>query len=329
MENFIHNLFITKKDYINKINNYFIEYKYLGKGGTGVVYREKINESEKKFSISAIKIIPKNKFNEEEYNIGLYLNDLINVDSINFIRLHEKKEFNTPFGIYIVLKMDLVDNNLAEWSKTLHTDKEWYECIFQILINLRILQKKINLFHRDMKPKNILLKNMDKEVDFTYELNNKFYPVSFKTIFYITDFAHSLSDLKSNTKLNTKLNTFYSTLDSDLYELKNLPQRLRVDKLIKKYNLKELIKIAEQSEYFKGYYTEEKKKIDEKLKTYPNFIREKHLARNITYFIIENNLIIIDLSEIMSANIESSLETLLDEDIEIIIDKIYKNYKEV
>ena len=57
MEQIIHDLFISKKDLIQ--NN--IQYKFLGKGGTGVVY--KVTENSKQNEIYAIKIIPKSKFN--------------------------------------------------------------------------------------------------------------------------------------------------------------------------------------------------------------------------------------------------------------------------
>jgi serine/threonine protein kinase len=157
MDKIIHDLFISKKDII-KDN---IEYKYLGKGGTGVVY--KMKEGENYF---AIKIIPKDKFNLNEYKIGIYLNGLLNGESINFIKLYEKIDYTD----YVVLKMELLEGNLAEWSKSYHNEQEWFLCILQILINLRMLQQKINLFHRDMKPKNILFKKYDNQVKFIYEL---------------------------------------------------------------------------------------------------------------------------------------------------------------
>ena len=310
MEQIIHDLFISKKDLIQ--NN--IEYKFLGKGGTGVVY--KVTEKSKQSETIAIKIIPKSKFNLNEYKIGVYLNGLLNDESINFIRTYDKVEYKD----YIVLKMELLEGNLSEWSKSFHNDQEWFLCILQIIINLRMLQQKINLFHRDMKPKNILYKNLENQVKFIYELNNQTYEINTKTIFYITDFAHSLCDLNQS---KNKFISNYETTDNDLYELKSLPQRLRVDKLIKTKSKQELIKIASSSEYFKGYYEEEKKKIDKKLKSYPEHIREKHLLRNLCYFIVENKLIKIDISDVMSEIVEDVLEMLLDEDVDKIIDKIY------
>ena len=322
MDKIIKNLFISKKDTIIDSN----EYKFIGKGGTGVVYRvnletKNVNLETKNVNLEtntpfAIKIIPKEKFNPNEYKIGLYLNSLLDNTSINFIKTLDKTEYDE----YIVLKMDLVDTSLAEWSKTYHTSNEWYLCLLQILINLRILQQKINLFHRDMKPKNILVKTFENVINFKYELNSKEYEINTNTIFYITDFAHSQCDLNQ-----TKFITNYDTTDNDLYELRNLPQRLKVDNLIKQYkNKDDLIKIASQSEYFKGYYEKEKEKILTKLKSYPDFIKDKHLIRNISYFIVENNLIKIDISDIMSEEVELFFNSILDEDIDTVIDKLYE-----
>jgi hypothetical protein len=306
MDNIIDNLFKSKKD----INIDNIKYKFIGKGGTGVVYKV-INKTEEPY---AIKIIQNNKFNPNEYKIGLYLNGLLNGESINFIRTFDKIQYEK----YIVLKMELLEGDLIKYAEEYHTDNEWFMCILQVLINLRMLQQKINLFHRDMKPKNILFKKYSNQINFTYNLNSKQYQINTQTIFYITDFAHSKSDLNQ-----TEFITDYETFDNDLYELRNFPQRLKVNKIIKDYKKDDIIKLASKSEYFKGYYEEEQKKIYNKLKSYPDYIKEKHLIRNLAYFIIENNLIKIDISEIMSENVEIVFNKLLDDDIDNVIDIIY------
>lgn len=301
MNNIYSTLFNSKKDIT--LDN--INYEYIGKGGQGVVY--KTNDY-------AIKIIPKNKYNDKEYKIGLYLNTLLDTTSINFVKIHDKIVTDN----FVILKMDYVNGKFVDWIYTKHTDKEWYNMILQILINLRILQLKINLHHRDMKPKNILCKNLDTNVKFTYELNDKKYTIDTNIIFYITDFGHSVSDISDSVNNN------YVSRDSDLFELSNLPQRIKVDKILKEYKLDDLIKIASKNEHFKGYYEDEKKKIEEKLKTYPDFVKQKHLTRNITYFILENNLLNVDISNMMSNNIEILLHSLLNDDIDKVIDRVYE-----
>ena len=303
MDNLYSTLFNSKKDIT--INN--ITYEYIGKGGQGVVF--KMNEF-------AIKIIPKEKYQEKEYKIGLYLNKLLINNTINFVKVYDKIETDN----FIIIKMDYVNGKFVDWIYKKHTDKEYINMILQILINLRILQNKINLYHRDMKPKNILYKDLDTKVNFTYELNNKKYTINTNIIFYITDFGHSLTNITDDNINNNK----YITYDSDLYELSMLPQRIKVDRILKQYKMNELINIASKNEHFKGYYENEKKKIDDKMKTYPEFIKQKHLTRNIAYFILENNLLNIDISEIMSKHIENILNSLLDNDIDDIIDRLYE-----
>ena len=324
MNNIFSSLFKNKKD-----SEYEgITYKYLGKGGTGVVYKIKEDKQEDNQEY-AIKIIPKNVYNDKEYKIGLYLNKILNIDSINFIRIYDKIETES----FVVLKMEYIPGKFTDWiiqkDSEKHSDKEWLLCILQIIISLRILQQKINLFHRDMKPKNILFKILEEPVEFEYEnpSNNKKYKINTSTLFYITDFAHSLSNLtkEEENKQDKQINS-YENEDNDLFEIKNIPQRLKVDKLMKEYknNYNELYKIASKNPYFEEYYKEQKKKIEQKLKSYPTFIKEKHLARNITYFILENNIINVDLSNIMSKDIEDIFDTLLDDDLDKTIDNIYK-----
>jgi serine/threonine protein kinase len=303
MDNLYSTLFNSKKDIT--INN--ITYEYVGKGGQGVVY---------KTNNFAIKIIPKEKYQDKEYKIGLYLNGLLEEVSINFVKVYEKIDTDK----FIILKMDYVNGKFVDWIYKKHDDKEYINMILQILINLRILQLKINLYHRDMKPKNILYKDLDTNINFTYELNNKKYTINTNIIFYITDFGHSISDITDDNISNNK----YVTQDSDLYELSMLAQRIKVDRILNIYKLDNLIKIASKNEHFKGYYDNEKKKIEEKMSTYPEFIKQKHLTRNIAYFILENNIFNVDITDIMSDKIQNILESLLNDDIDKIIDKLYE-----
>lgn len=239
MDNLYSTLFNSKKDIT--INN--ITYEYVGKGGQGVVF---------KIDNYAIKIIPKEKYQDKEYKIGLYLNNLLNGVSINFIKVYDKIETDN----YVIIKMDYVNGKFVNWMYKKHDDKEYLNMILQLLINLRILQNKINLYHRDMKPKNILYKDLDTNINFTYELNNKKYTINTNIIFYITDFGHSISDITDDNISNNK----YVTQDSDLYELSMLAQRIKVDRILNIYKLDDLIKIASRNEHFKGYYENEKRK---------------------------------------------------------------------
>jgi serine/threonine protein kinase len=150
----------------------------------------------------------------------------------------ENGDLESPARVTVIHNGVLIQNNVTILGPTdwvmkpvykKHDDKEYINMILQILINLRLLQLKINLHHRDMKPKNILYKTLDTNVKFTYELNDKKYNINTNIIFYITDFGHSISDISDT------INKKYITQDSDLYELSMLPQRIKVDKIIKEY----------------------------------------------------------------------------------------------
>lgn len=287
------------------------DFIYIGKGGTGVVY---------KYNNRAIKIIPKNKFNDSEYKLSEYLNELLdNKESINFVRVYNLFES----GDYKIIEMDLADGDLYKWIKQKNSDNEWIEMILQLIISLRLLQIKINFFHRDLKPKNILFKKIDNNIQFTYKINNKEYPIKINTIFYLTDFTHSKSDI---TKYNKK--SEYINIDSDLYELQNLPKRLKVDIIINKYDIQEIKKIGEESrlrENFISYYENEIKKINHSLKNYPQNIKDKFIKRSLIYYLVENNLIEINL-DVMSDNISKILNELTMLDLDEKIDQLYQYY---
>lgn len=283
---------------------------YLGKGGSGVVYQ---------YSKHVIKIIPKNKFNESEYILAKFFNKLLD-DNItpNFLRVYNLYEFDK----YKVIEMELAQGDLYDWIQQKNSEEEWIKMILQLLITIRILQQKINFFHRDLKPKNILFKKLDNKIQFTYKLNNKDYQLEFNTIFFITDFTHSESNI-----IEKNLKSEYIYVDSDLYELENLPKRLKVDKLMIKYNLNEVIKIGNTSrlsDNFKSYFDEQNNKINKNLNKYPQNIKEKFIKRALIYYLIENKLIDYKL-DVISDNMCIILSELTSLDLDEKIDQIYNS----
>jgi hypothetical protein len=153
----------------------------------------------------------------------------------------------------------------------------------------------------------------------------KEYQLKLDTIFFITDFTHSKSNITENNKSD------YINVDSDLFELENLPKRLKVDKLMDKYNLNDIIEIGEKSKLsdnFKTYYDNEIKKTKISLKKYPQYIKDKFIKRSLIYYLLENKLIDYKLEQ-MSDNICSILSELtmldLDEKIEQMYNEFYNN----
>ena len=217
--------------------------------------------------------------------------------------------------------MELAQGDLYDWIQQKNSEEEWIKMILQLLITIRILQQKINFFHRDLKPKNILFKKFNEKVNFTYKLNMKEYQLEFNYIFFITDFTHSESDITNNKKSE------YVNLDSDLYELENLPKRLKVDKLMIKYNLNEVIKIGNTSrlsDNFKSYFDEQNNKINKNLNKYPQNIKEKFIKRALIYYLIENKLIDYKL-DVISDNMCIILSELTSLDLDEKIDQIYNS----
>lgn len=286
------------------------DFIYLGKGGSGVVY---------KYKEHVIKIIPKERFNESEYKLSEYFNSLLDKKlTINFLRVYNLFEFIN----YKIIEMELADGDLYDWIKQKNSDDKWFEMILQILITLRILQLKINFYHRDLKPKNILFKKLDRTQEFIYRLNNKEYKIKLDTIFYLADFTHSISNITENKSED------YVNVDSDLFELKNLPKRLKVDSIINKYNFNEIIEIGKKSrlsENFNSYYESQIKDVNMKLKKYPQNIKDKFIKRSLIYYLLENNLLSIEL-DVMSDNICIILSELTLLDLDEKIDEIYQFY---
>lgn len=286
---------------------------YLGKGGSGVVY---------KYKGHVIKIIPIERFNESEYKLSEYFNSLLDKNiTINLLRVYNLFEFKK----YKVIEMELADGDLYEWIQQKNSDDKWLEMLLQLIITLRILQLKINFFHKDLKPKNILFKKLDKSQEFTYRLNNKEYKIKLDTIFYLTDFTHSESNITKNTENKS---SDYINVDSDLYELEALPKRLKVDIIMNKYDINEIIEIgikSRLSENFNSYYESEIKNVNIKLKKYPQNIKDKFIKRSLIYYLLENNVLSINL-DVMSDNICIILSELTLLDLDEKIDEIYKFY---
>ena len=308
-------------DKLYKQKKSFNNFIYLGKGGTSIVYKYNNQNNHNNHNNHVLKIIDKDKFNQSEYNLSIYFNSLLDSnESINFLRVYNLYEFEN----YKVIEMELADGDLYNWIEKKNSDEEWIKMIIQLLITLRILQQKINFFHRDLKPKNILFKRLNTTNEFIYRLNNKDYKIIFNTIFYITDFTHSESDI---TDIKHKNKSKYINIDSDLFELENLPKRLKVDIIMKKYNLDDIIIIGRKSrlnENFTSYYNDEIKKTESKLKSYPKNIKDKFIKRSLIYYLLENKLIDCEL-DVMSNKIINILSELTMLDLDNKIEQIYNN----
>jgi hypothetical protein len=90
--------------------------------------------------------------------------------------------------------------------------------------------------------------------------------------------------------------------------------------------MNEIIKIGEESnlsDNFKSYVEKEKWNLIY-LKSYPEFIKQKHLKRALIYYLIENKLIDIEL-DVINDDVCEILSELTNLDLDAKIDEIYNS----
>lgn len=299
-----------KLDYIHKLyrlkandNNF----KYIAKGGQGVVYR--INNSS-----YAIKIIKKIHLTNREK----LASDIIERSGdINFIKYHLIHNIDS----YVLIVMDLADGTLAEWVKVNHSECDWFNMIFQIVMAVYIMGTKYKMLHTDMKPKNILYKRYDVPQILKYDINGKHYTIKSKYLFIISDFGHAilLDHPESMKNYNRSDIEQFIKSNADLYELASIYKRILVDHIMLTYDINELKTMGKNDQHFVSYYNDTVNDAERNLAKYPQNIKEKMIARSIAYYLVEKNMISIDDTKIPSKNVINILDSILYNSIEKIL----------
>ena len=260
-EHDLYKLSKSKKDII--IKNQL--YKYINKGGMGIIF--KINENE------VIKIYFKNLNSNQMIELiclKLCKKALDKNLTFNLVSFNENKIINNK----MIISLEYCDYDLEKWLLTPKDDIEWLSMIFQICNGVYILNKKLNIKHDDLKPKNILCKKIKSKKIVKYKIFDTEFYVPVYTIFKIADFAGS-----TNKKCNDL---------SDLKHLSILNNRAKADKIVKKYTKDKLIDMAKDLPNFKNYFNEKITKINKTFKNYPIYVIEKMITKSIAYFLIEN-----------------------------------------
>jgi serine/threonine protein kinase len=134
-------------------------------------------------------------------------------------------------GYYI--KMDRMSGNIGELS---NKNVDWNHILIQILIGIKELNA-IHIAHKDLAPRNILYRKLDKPKDIHFKWNSKKYTL--KSVRYeirIADFG--LSSLINNTKKKQSLRNNVAYLTSSLvfdidYRIKDNP-KFKLNKSLKK-----------------------------------------------------------------------------------------------
>jgi hypothetical protein len=271
-------------DYNNK------KYKYLGKGGDGIVY-ECNNKVVKLFTKDDIDSIIK------EMYVTHMLKSIPNV-SVNIILVDDYSfAFKYPLAI-----MEKLDNDLTYWINMMikmphgemnddDIDLNWTSMIFQLSHGL-LFMNKYKILHNDAKPKNILYKENNAPSNIIeYAMNNKKYIIPCRYIFKISDFgAIQIKKSKLNTMSNKEIENKIKTRD-DLRELSRVFFRIYVDYGMKLYNYEYMKTLAKNDKLFGAHFYNESKKIDKQLGNYNRHVKDKFIHRNLLYYAIENNYI--------------------------------------
>lgn len=149
----------------------------------------------------------------------------------NFIKAYD---FDRKMGILI---MEYADSDTKFLFKNEYYDTEVYKSyICQILLSIYIFNNYTMLFHRDVKPDNILCKKIDKDIVFHYKIGKlDFYIPTFGYLFMLADFGivnFKLGDrLPDIQNLNYKVAFNYISNLSEQYPM-NINQH-ELDDLIK------------------------------------------------------------------------------------------------
>lgn len=249
---------------------------FIGKGGEGYIY---------KYDDIAIKFYKNNKSAKNELNIMNKFNVIIKEHiSNNFLEIYD----HITIYNHDIVFMECMDGNLEEWTTEYHEINEWKSMIIQILYGLLVMQYCTEIFHNDMKPKNILFKRIKKQ-NIRYIINEKIITFETEFIFKIADFGHSqclTETIKEEDKQYIKISIKNNL---DLYHLASFHNRLLVDAIHSSHTLNDLLNMGKTIDKFEDYVKNERDVIKQNMTSYDQRTRDKMLFRSLTYFLIEHN----------------------------------------
>lgn len=279
----------TKDQTINNTN-----YVFLGKGGEGIVY--KIGSSNVAMKIYKIK----SKRNKE-ICVLKKLNNLMNENVCNnFLKIYGSKNL---FG-HAILLMDLIDGNLEKWVEVEHSKNEWLIMIFQILYGLLILQTKLKMCHSDMKPKNILFKKVNSQIN-KYTINdNEICVLKTDILFMISDFGHSQSLFFNDNKMKNSEIELCIENNLDLKHVIAFHKRLAVTIITNHYTLENILDMGKNDINFIEYVKWITNEIDKDLKNYNPSIKKHMLFRDLSYYMLEKGYMDINDLPMQDKNIK-------------------------
>jgi len=288
------------------MNNDNINYRYTDKNKLNniVKCKEEINKEE---------INNDNFFLKEKQSIILKTNsdDCDNIiikkfkkekklieKEIFFFKLTNKliEQYICPNFVYMydfsldknIIYGEITDGNFLDFlkiNKNKNKDKIFKSALFQILIGILVLQKKIKTFHSDLHIKNIFYKKINPKIKyFEYIINGISYIIpTFGYLFIIANFGHA----------QTLLETKYNSLNKDDINF-GIDYNYDFEHISKFYNkiLKEnLLIIIKNIDELKSYVNLDNQNFKNIVETFKNKYKNKQLFNLILFYCIENNLL--------------------------------------
>ena len=198
--------------------------------GSVIVKKKLIREKDSKWANNEQWI--KDEF-EVEYKIMLLTNRLID----NFICPNFVKAYDFNKGIPLII-MEYADGDCNFLFKNEYKDTDIYKSfVCQVLIGIYIFNNYTMLYHRDMKPSNILYKKINKHTVFHYKINNNdFYIPTYGYLFMICDFGVAKFKLDGRNTDIINLNytiakTYISNLENKYYKNCNNKQKMIINNI--------------------------------------------------------------------------------------------------
>jgi len=272
-----------------QIDNNKIIYDFIGKGGKGTVFSLQINDKDNNKNNGTV-ALKRASGNENEMLLLKLMSGYVDSQiSPHFLLVYNVTSINNKN--YIV--MEKIDGNLNTWLEQVHSDDEWMSFLFQITMGIYVMKNYGKTYHHDLKPKNILYKNInEKDSYLEYRLNKETYYIPlFDKLFIIGDFGDGQSLLLDKNKLTSDQIKNKLQTNADFLYIQTLIKRIQVDNIIKNYNMNKLLEILKENNInYSQYYKKEKEGIDVSMKKYPQSMRDFMLLKAMAYFVIENNL---------------------------------------
>jgi thiamine kinase-like enzyme len=261
------------------------EISALGRGGEGKVYLVQNKEC----GSIVIKI---SKGNDNESKISKYCKEIVDKyicpNLLYFYGVKHVKKYNITMSEY-------ADGTLEDWLETKHTYEEWRTFMFQFLVGVLCIQIKLKAYHNDLKPKNILFKKLSiPNIVFLYKIQEKQYMVpTTGNLFVIADFGKIQSLLLRQNEMDKNSIELFIKNNLDLEHIIDLPKRIIVSGIEAVYSFDELIDTirTHNDTYFDNYLQNKRDEINEQLRKYPDYVKNKMLYRSVAYYAVEKNYI--------------------------------------